>query len=210
MTLPSRAAGGLLLAALLAMVASAAVVVPSGLTLNPTDPAATLAAVHAKPGLHVFELALDVLGWLALTAAALSLPAGRLPSGLLAAAGLAGLLHDAFNLSVTRLAADFHDPTTVTVAGAVLVVGKWMVNLAGLLWVAATAVAASTSAGRSGIASAGRSGIVAAVCGFAAVVLPWTTGTAGPSPVLEQVGYLLHLPVMVWWGVLGWRLVRQP
>ncbi len=34
----------------------------------------------------------------------------------------------------------------------------------------------------------------------------WTTGTAGPSPVLEQIGYLLHVPVMPWWGLAGLRL----
>jgi hypothetical protein len=197
MTLSSRATGALLLGALLAMVASAAVAVPSGLTLNPADPAGALAAVHAKPGLHVLELALDVLGWLGLTAAALCLAAGRLASGLLAAAGLAGLLHDAFNLAVTRSAADFDDPTTVTVAGALLVTGKWTVNLAGLLWVAATAVAAT-----------GRAGVLVVVSGLAAAALPWTTGTGALSPALEQAGYALHLPVMVWWGVLGWRRLR--
>ncbi len=61
-----------------------------------------------------------------------------LPAGLLAAAGLAGLLHDAGNLAVTQLSADRTDPSVVAVAGAILLTAKWTVNLAGLLWVAAT------------------------------------------------------------------------
>jgi SAM-dependent methyltransferase len=209
MTLTARATGALLLTALLAMVASAAVVVPSGLTLNPADAAAALAAVHDKPGLHVLELALDVLGWLALTTAGLLSAAdspgtvpGRVAAGLLAAAGLAGLLHDAGNLSVTRLAADPHDPTAVAGAGALLLTATWMVNQAGLFWVAATVAMLRAGAGPR------RAGAAAAICGLAAVVLPWTTGPAGPSPALEQAGYALHLPVMLWWGAVAWRRLR--
>ncbi|MEU8383621.1 hypothetical protein, partial [Streptosporangium sp. NPDC048865] len=148
-----RLTGVLLLTSLVAMVAGAAIVVPSGLTLNSADPAAALAAVGERPGLHLTELALDVLGWLALTAAGLVMSArsARAPEphlvtlagGLLAAAGLAGLLHDAGNLAVTQLAADPADPAAATVARAVLLTAKWAVNLAGLLWVAATAAAAA-------------------------------------------------------------------
>ncbi len=192
----------LMLTALVAMIASAAVAVPSGLTLNPADPAAALAAVRDRTGLHLFELALDVLGWLALTTAALRhrASAGGVASGLLAAAGLAGLLHDAGNLAVTRLAADAHDPTTVVVAGAVLSTAKWTVNLAGLLWVAATAAAILEGP------ALRRTGVVAVVSGTVAVVLPWTTGTGDLPPALEQAGYALHLPVMIWWGVTAWRV----
>jgi hypothetical protein len=199
-TIVSRPTGALLLTALIAMIASAVIVVPSGLTLNPADPAATLAAVHDKPGLHLLELALDVLGWLALTTAGLLLVVrsgpsgvtGRVAAGLLAAAGLAGLLHDAGNLAVTQLAAD---PANAPTAAGLLLTAKWTVNLAGLLWVAATAAMSRTVMRRAGA--------VAAVSGLAAVILPWTTGTAGPSPALEQVGYLLHLPVMLWWAAFG-------
>lgn len=199
----TRLTGVLLLTAVLAMIAGAVLVVPSGLTLNPADPAATLAAVHDRLGLHLTELALDVIGWLALTGAGLVLAAraiatGRhlaLPAGgLLAAAGLAGLLHDAGNLAVAQLS----DPVA---AEAVLLIAKWTVNLAGLLWVAATATAALTGGPRP-------AGLVAAVSGLAATVLPWTTGTAGPSPAVEQLGYALHLPIMIWWSVLGWRDLR--
>jgi hypothetical protein len=176
--------------------------VPSGLTLNPADPAATLAAVHDKPGLHLLELALDVLGWLALTTAGLLLTAqpgaGRVAAGLLAAAGLAGLLHDAGNLAVTQLAAD---PANAPVAAAVLLTAKWTVNLAGLLWVAATATMSRTVMSRTGA--------VVVVSGLAAVILPWTTGTAGLSPALEQVGYLLHLPVLLWWAAFGTSSLRS-
>lgn len=199
-TTASRPTGALLLTALIAMIASAVIVVPSGLTLNPADPAATLAAVHDKPGLHLLELALDVLGWLALTTAGLLLAvqpgpagvAGRVAAGLLAAAGLAGLLHDAGNLAVTQLAAD---PANAPTAAGMLLTAKWTVNLAGLLWVAATALMSRTVMRRAGA--------VAAVSGLVAVILPWTTGTAGPSPALEQAGYLLHLPVMLWWAAFG-------
>ncbi len=51
-----------------------------------------------------------------------------------------------------------------------------------------------------------RVGAFAAMVGLAAVMLPWTTGVAGPSATLEQFGYLLHLPLMIWYGTLGWRL----
>ncbi|GAA0943906.1 hypothetical protein [Virgisporangium aurantiacum] len=200
-TTAARPTGALLLTALIAMIASAAIVVPSGLTLNPAEPAATLAAVHDKPGLHLLELALDVVGWLALTTAGLLLAArpasGGVAAGLLAAAGLAGLLHDAGNLAVTQLAAD---PANAPMAAAVLLTAKWTVNLAGLLWVAAT-LAMSRTVMR-------RAGAIAVVSGLAAVVLPWTTGTAGPSPALEQAGYLLHLPVMLWWAALGTSSLR--
>ena len=210
-TTVSRPTGALLLTALIAMIASAVIVVPSGLTLNPADPAATLAAVHDKPGLHLLELALDVLGWLALTTAGLLLAvrpwpagvaagvagrvAGRVAAGLLAAAGLAGLLHDAGNLAVTQLAAD---PANAPIAAGLLLTAKWTVNLAGLLWVAATAAMSRTVMRRTGA--------IVAVSGLAAVVLPWTTGTTGPSPALEQAGYLLHLPVMLWWQFVTGRL----
>jgi hypothetical protein len=111
----SRLIGVLLLTSLVAMMTAAAIVVPSGLTLNPADPAATLAAVGEQTGLHLIELAFDVLGWLALTAAGLAMTArpaagvpvmtahpaagvpvmtahlgGAMAGGLLAAAGLAG------------------------------------------------------------------------------------------------------------------------
>ncbi|MEV7228134.1 hypothetical protein AB0M79_14085 [Polymorphospora sp. NPDC051019] len=206
-----RLTGLLLLTSLTTMVAAAVIVVPSGLTLNPADPAATLAAVNARPGLHLLELGLDVIGWLALTGAGLLMAArarvtgphlALLPAGLLAAAGLAGLLHDAGNLALTQLAADPADPAAITVARAVMLVAKWMVNLAGLLWVAALASATFFTTLPAGLR---RAGVVAALSGLAAVALPWTTGTAGPSPMLEQVGYVLHLPVMIWYGVLGWR-----
>ncbi|KOX28204.1 hypothetical protein ADK67_12330 [Saccharothrix sp. NRRL B-16348] len=200
-----RLTGVLLLTALTAMVAGAAVVVPSGLTLNPTETAATLAAIRARPALHLVELGLDVIGWTALVAAALTMAARRvalLPSGLLACAGLAGLLHDAGNLAVTQLAAE---PAAVEVARAVLLTAKWTVDLAGLLWVAATAAAVLQVPMAAGLR---RAGVVAALSGLASVVLPWTTGTAGPSPVVEQVGYALHLPVMAWYAVLGWRELR--
>jgi hypothetical protein len=211
----ARLAGVLLLISLVAILTAAAVAVPWGLTLNPADPAATLTAVHDHVGLHLTELAFDVVGWLALTAAGLVLAGNPdavirshlavLAGGLLAAAGLAGLLHDAGNLAVTQLAAE---PTgsSVEVAGAVMLTAKWAVNLAGLLWVAATAV---TAVGGHLPDRLRRAGGFAALAGLAAVVVPWTTGTDGTSPALEQLGYALHLPVMIWYGVVGWRVVRR-
>jgi hypothetical protein len=202
----TRLTGALLLTALTAMIAGAVIVVPSGMTLNPAEPAAALAAVAARPGLHLVELGLDVTGWLALTASALTMAArAPLPAGLLACAGLAGLLHDAGNLAVTQLAADADDPTVIAVAGAVLLTAKWSVNLAGLLWVAATITAVLQLPMTAGLR---RTGVLAAVSGLAAVVLPWTTGVDGPSAAQEQLGYALHLPVMVWYGVLGLRDLR--
>ncbi|MEV0626505.1 hypothetical protein [Nonomuraea wenchangensis] len=211
----NRLTGVLLLTSLVAMVAGAAIVVPSGLTLNSADPEAALAAVREQTGLHLTELALDVLGWLALTAAGLVMAArpAQAPGphlatpagGLLAAAGLAGLLHDAGNLALTQLAARPAAPAVATVAWAVLLTAKWAVNLAGLLWVAATVAAAT------GVPMPARlraAGAVAAVSGAAAVVLPWTTGTDGPTVALEQLGYALHLPIMIWYGVLGRRYLR--
>lgn len=211
----ARLAGVLLLISVVAILTAAAVAVPWGLTLNPADPAATLTAVHDHVGLHLTELAFDVLGWLALTAAGLVLAGNpdavirphfaALAGGLLAAAGLAGLLHDAGNLAVTQLAAE---PTGSgsEVAGAVMLTAKWAVNLAGLLWVAATAV---TTVGVHLPDRLRRAGGFAALTGLAAVVVPWTTGTDGTSPTLEQLGYALHLPVMIWYGAVGWRLIRH-
>ncbi|MEV1119356.1 hypothetical protein AB0I91_30265 [Actinosynnema sp. NPDC049800] len=207
MTTTHRLTGVLLLTALTAMVAGAAVVVPSGLTLNPAEPAAALAAIRDRTALHLLELGLDVIGWTALVAAALTMAARRvapLPAGLLACAGLAGLLHDAGNLAVTQLAAE---PAAVEVARAVLLVAKWTVNLAGLLWAAATAAAALCLPVTAGLR---RAGLVAALSSLGSVLLPWTTGLAGPSAALEQVGYALHLPVVVWYGVLGWRELGTP
>ena len=211
----ARLAGVLLLISLVAILTAVAVVVPTGLALNPADPAATLAAVHEHVGLHLTELAFDVLGWLALTAAGLVLagnpdavfrPHLAVPAGgLLAAAGLAGLLHDAGNLAVTQLAAEPVD-SVAEVAGAVLLTAKWAVNLAGLLWVAATAV---TAIGAHLPDRLRRAGGFAALAGLAAVVIPWTTGTDGMSPTLEQLGYALHLPVMIWYGAMGWHLIRR-
>ncbi|MGW0590606.1 hypothetical protein [Streptosporangium sp. NPDC002607] len=212
----TRLTGVLLLTSLVAMIAGAAIVVPSGLTLNSADPAAALAAVAERFGLHLTELAFDVLGWLALTAAGLVMSAcsAQAPGphletpagGLLAAAGLAGLLHDAGNLALTQLAADPAAPAAATVAWAVLLTAKWAVNLAGLLWVAATAAAAVGVPMSTGLRIAGA---VAAISGLAAVALPWTTGTDGPTVALEQLGYVLHLPIMIWYGVLGWRYLRN-
>ncbi|WP_067179684.1 hypothetical protein [Microtetraspora niveoalba] len=212
----TRLTGVLLLTSLVAMVAGAAIVVPSGLTLNSADPAAALAAVAERFGLHLTELAFDVLGWLALTAAGLVMSARSaqapgphlvtLAGGLLAAAGLAGLLHDAGNLALTQLAADPAAPAVATVAWAVLLTAKWAVNLAGLLWAAATAAAAVGVPMSTGLRIAGA---VAAISGLAAVALPWTTGTDGPTVALEQLGYALHLPIMIWYGALGWRYLRN-
>ncbi len=211
----ARLAGVLLLISLVAILIAVAVVVPSGLTLNPADPAATLTAVHDQVGLHLTELAFDVLGWLALTAAGLVLagnpdavirPHLAVPAGgLLAAAGLAGLLHDAGNLAVTQLAAE-PVGSVAGVAAAVMLTAKWAVNLAGLLWVAATAV---TAVGAHLPDRLRRAGGLAALAGLAAVVGPWTAGTDGLSPTVEQLGYALHLPVMIWYGTVGWRLVRR-
>ena len=64
----TRLTGVLLLGSLIAMLVGVGIVVPSGLTLNPADPAAVLAAVQARVELHLIELAFDVLGWLALLA----------------------------------------------------------------------------------------------------------------------------------------------
>jgi hypothetical protein len=208
----ARLTGVLLLTALTAMIAGAVIVVPSGLTLNPAEPATALAAVGAQPGLHLIELGLDVIGWLVLTGAALTMAArtvatgthlALLPAGLLAAAGLAGMLHDAGNLAVTQLAAD---PTAIAVTKAVLLTAKWAVNLAGLLWVAATATASLFVPMTVGLR---RAGLIAALSGLTAVVLPWTTGINGPSATQEQLGYALHLPIMIWYGVLGWRELRS-
>ncbi|WP_188188557.1 hypothetical protein [Nonomuraea sp. SYSU D8015] len=212
----SRLTGVLLLTSLVAMIAGAAIAVPSGLTLNPSDPAATLAAVGAKPGLHLTELAFDVLGWLALTAAGLTMAARpaetprphmvTLAGGLLAAAGLAGLLHDAGNLALTQLAARSTASAADTVALAVMLTAKWAVNLAGLLWVAATAAGAAGIPMPAGLRV---TGLIAALSGLAAVALPWATGADGPTVALEQVGYALQLPIMIWYGVLGRRYVRR-
>ncbi|MGW0808413.1 hypothetical protein [Nonomuraea sp. NPDC002799] len=211
----SRLAGVLLLTSLTAMIAGAAVAVPSGLTLNPSDPAAVLVAVRGHVVLHLTELAFDVLGWLALTAAGLVLitTGGRevlrphlvvLSGGLLTGAGLAGLLHDAGNLAVTQLAAGSATtgPASTGLAWAVLLVAKWTVNLAGLLWVAATVAAV---AGMPMSAGLRRTGVVVAFSGLVSIVLPWTTGVQGASEQLEQLGYALHFPIMIWYGVLGWR-----
>ncbi|GAB3007526.1 hypothetical protein [Saccharothrix stipae] len=216
-TAMTRLTGVLMTTALTAMVAGAAIVVPSGLTLNPADPAAALAAVRAEPWLHRIELGLDVVGWVALLAAALTLAArsaatgprlALLPAGLLAGAGLAGVLHDAGNLALTGLAAR---PGAAEVAVAVLLTAKWMVNLAGLLWVAATAAAVLWVPVWGGVPmSAGmrRAGVLAALSGLVAVVLPWTTGADGLSAAAEQLGYALHLPIMIWYGALAWRDLR--
>lgn len=215
-TAPARLAGVLLITSMTVMLAGAVTVVPSGLTLNPTDPAGVLAAVRAGVGLHLLALALDVIGWAALLGAALAVAAratatgahlGLVPAGLLAAAALAGLLHDAGNLALTQLAGDVADPATAASVRAVLLTAKWTVNLAGLLWAAATVTAARWLPLPVGLR---RAGALAALCGLAAVVLPWTTGTAGPSELLEQVGYALQLPVMAWFVVLGWRDLRTP
>jgi hypothetical protein len=109
------------------------------------------------------------------------------------------MLHDAGNLAVTQLAATPADPAAAAAAKALLLHAKWGVNLAGLLWVAATAAAARSSA------KFRRFGLLAALSGLAAVVLPWTAGTAGPTPVMEQLGYALHLPVMAWWALQARR-----
>ncbi|MEV4134622.1 hypothetical protein AB0J72_20925 [Dactylosporangium sp. NPDC049742] len=194
MTTIARPAGLLLLSSVGALLAGAVVAVAAGLTLNPSDLPATLGAVAERTELHLAALALDVAGWLALLAAALTMarPSTAAAAGLLAAAGLAGLLHDAGNLAVTQLTA------APAAAVAVLLVAKWTVNLAGLLWVAATVVLSR------GLSRAFRStGAVAAASGLAAVVIPWTSTTAGPSVALEQVGYALHLPVMVWFAAVG-------
>ncbi|MGP3963345.1 hypothetical protein ACTWPT_45920 [Nonomuraea sp. 3N208] len=211
-----RLTGVLLLTSLLAMIAGAAIVVPSGLTLSPSDPDAALVAVGEQVGLHLTELAFDVLGWLALTAAGLVMAARpaetsrpylvTLAGGLLAGAGLAGLLHDAGNLALTQLAARPTAPAAATVVLAVLLTAKWSVNLAGLLWVAATAAGAVGILMPAGLRI---TGMIAALTGLAAVVLPWTTGTDGPTAALEQLGYALHLPIMIWYGVLGWRYLRR-
>ncbi|MFF3442213.1 hypothetical protein [Streptosporangium sp. NPDC002721] len=208
----NRLTGVLLLGSLIAMVAGAAVAVPSGLTLNPSDPAAALAAVGERVGPHLIELALDVLGWLALTAAGLVTAAGSagaprpylvvLAGGLLAAAGLAGMLHDAGNLALTRLTAV---PEVAAAATATILTAKWTVNLAGLLWVAATAATAAAVPMPTALR---RAGAIVVLPGLAAVALPWTTGVRGPSVEMEQLGYALHLPVMLWFGVLGWRYLR--
>ncbi|WP_327586281.1 hypothetical protein OHA25_04070 [Nonomuraea sp. NBC_00507] len=210
-----RLIGVLLLTSLVAMIAAAAMVVPSGLTLSPSDPDAALAAVGEQVGLHLTELAFDVLGWLALTAAGLVMAARpaetsrrylvTLAGGLLAGAGLAGLLHDAGNLALTQLAARPAAPAAATVALAVLLTAKWAVNLAGLLWVAATAAAV---AGIPMPATLRVTGVIAALSGLAAVGLPWTTGTDGPTVALEQLGYALHLPIMIWYAILGGRYLR--
>ncbi|MFI6316547.1 hypothetical protein ACIBG8_03460 [Nonomuraea sp. NPDC050556] len=205
-----RLTGALLLTSLVAMIAGAAIVVPSGLTLNPSAPDAALAAVGERAGLHLTELALDVLGWLTLTSAGLLMTTRRtetfrsylvtLGGGLLACAGLAGLLHDAGNLALTQLASRPTAPAAATVASAVMLTAKWGVNLAGLLWVAATTATAV------GVPLPSRlrvTGLIAALAGLAAVALPWTTG--GSSAELEQLGYALHLPIMIWYGVLGRR-----
>jgi hypothetical protein len=87
-----------------------------------------------------------------------------------------------------------------------MLTAKWAVNLAGLLWVAATA------AGVAGLPIPGRlrvAGQISALSGLAAVVLPWTTGTDGPTAALEQLGYALHLPMMLWYGALGWWCLRR-
>ncbi|MFF5108374.1 hypothetical protein [Streptosporangium sp. NPDC000509] len=212
----ARLTGVLLLTSLVAMIAAAAIVVPSGLTLNSADPDAVLAAVRERFGLHLTELAFDVLGWLALTAAGLVMSArsarasGPYPvtpaGGLLAAAGLAGLLHDAGNLALTQLAAHPTAPAVTTVAWAVMLTAKWTVNLAGLLWVAATVAAAAGVPMPPWLRIAGA---IAAISGLAAAALPWTTGTDGPTVALEQLGYALHLPIMIWYGVLGWRYLRN-
>jgi len=125
-----------------------------------------------------------------LTAAGLTMAARTpLPGGLLACAGLAGLLHDAGNLAVTHL-------TDPAVAGAVLLTAKWTVNLAGLLWVAATVALPARPRG---------AGLLAALSGLAGVVLPWLSG---PSMAQEQLGYVLHLPVLLWFAVLGRRALQ--
>ncbi|MEV0569297.1 hypothetical protein [Dactylosporangium sp. NPDC050588] len=194
MTTIARPAGLLLLSSVGALLAGAVVAVAAGLTLNPSDLPPTLGAVAERTELHLAALALDVAGWLALLVAALTMarPSTAVAAGLLAAAGLAGLLHDAGNLAVTQLTA------APAAAAAVLLVAKWTVNLAGLLWVAATVVLSR------GLSRALRStGAVAAASGLAAVVIPWTSATAGPPVALEQVGYALHLPVMVWFAAVG-------
>ncbi|MER7008228.1 hypothetical protein ABT297_34990 [Dactylosporangium sp. NPDC000555] len=153
-----------------------------------------LTVVNARVAAHLIGLGLDVVGWLALLAAGLVMTARptehrpqlmTLAGGLLACAGLAGLLHDAGNLALTQLAADPTDPAAAMVAWAVLVTAKWSVNLAGLLWVAATV---TTALGAPLPTVLRRAGVIAAVSGLAAVLLPWTAGIDGSSARLEQLG----------------------
>ncbi|MFY1632708.1 hypothetical protein ACN27F_05350 [Solwaraspora sp. WMMB335] len=195
----ARLTGVLLLGSLVAMLAGVGVVLPSGLTLNPAEPAAVLAAVHARVELHLIELAFDAFGWLALLAAGLMLAAradsprahvAALAGGLLSGAGLAGLLHDAGNLAVTQLAADPTDPAAAAVAEGVLLTAKWTVNLAGLLWAAATGTAACATAASGTSLPVGlrRAGVAAAASGLAAVACPGRPGPLGPPQHWSRPG----------------------
>lgn len=168
------------------------------------------AAVAERPGLHLLELALDVLGWLALTAAGLVLlrlhPLLVTAGGLITAAGVAGMLHDAGNLAVTHLVAAPGDHAVQTAATATLWTAKWGVNIAGMLWISGTAAALLPRHLPAGFRI---TGTAALACGIASVALPWLSGSDGPDQMTEQIGYALFLPIMVWYAAWAVRLIRR-
>lgn len=133
---------------------------------------------------------------------------GILSWGLSACAGPAGMLHDAGHLAVTQLAAAPDDPVLVTAAGTAHLTERWTVDLAGLLPV--SAIAAVVVPGRPMRRARRWTGAIAAPFGLVAVVPPWTTGVAGPSPAPEQIGHVLHPPVMARHGAVDLRRLRHP
>lgn len=212
-----RVSGVLWLASLSSVVISLVIALAFDITLGGSIER-TLASVAAAPAAHIVGLAFDELAQIAILAAVVPTflvfrRQGAALAGtgavLLAAGALVFIVHNMGNFTLAWIAADYvrasgAEATVLrTIAEAVVLTAKWGVTLGGALLAIGLAPISWLLLRRGLSPALGVLGLVAAAAGLVAAPL----GRIDPG--LEQVGYALWLPFLLWQiGLASWLLGR--
>lgn len=219
-----RLSGVLWIVAVVSVIASLAIVLSYDITLNANDIVKQLHNVNAYAGAHTLELLFDEVSFIAMVAVAAPLfiifssynkGLALLGSLLLAAGATVGAVHDMGNFALTSLAADYVNATATqaatleAIARSTLITAKWGVNIAATFIVLFTLVYSLILMSERALPRLlGAAGVVASVLGLASVSIAVVAGMGESSPMLEQLGYALYLPLMLWQLTFGIWLLR--
>jgi len=198
-----------------ALIALVIVIVFDVSTLNP-EVETTLRKIAQNSGAHIVELLFDILSGIALVAAAAPLyvifsqydrTLALMGSYLFVGYGIIVAVHDMENLALTWVAEAFVE-ASATEATALALIGqsliltaKWGVSIFVVFILLGAFVYSYLLVANQLSKLVGWFGVIAGVLGLVAVPLQLI------DPTLEEIGFLLFLPFLIWQFVFGGYLL---